>query len=130
MPAAATITPPSSPQPSHKNVSTHSSTASDPEPTQDASTSPPPPPPPPMSVPHENSPTPRTSSSSSSVVVPVVLACVGGVVLVLLVATGVFYFKNKVGKSVNPWRTGLSGQLQKVFVTGNNILSHLSRYVW
>lgn len=129
MPAAATITPPSSPQPSHKNVSTHSSTASDPEPTQDASTSPPPTPPP-TSVPHENSPTPRTSSSSSSVVVPVVLACVGGVVLVLLVATGVFYFKNKVGKSVNPWRTGLSGQLQKVFVTGNNILSHLSRYVW
>ncbi|KAG2285204.1 hypothetical protein Bca52824_044808 [Brassica carinata] len=118
-PAAATITPPSSPQPSHKNVSTHSSTASDPEPTQDVSTSPPhPPPPPPTSAPHENSPTLRTSSSSSSVVVPVVLACVGCVVLVLLVATGVFYFKNKVGKSVNPWRTGLSGQLQKVFVTG------------
>nr|VDD15712.1 unnamed protein product [Brassica oleracea] len=118
-PAAATITPPSSPQPSHKNVSTHSSTASDPEPTQDVSTSPPHlPPPPPTSAPHENSPTLRTSSSSSSVVVPVVLACVGCVVLVLLVATGVFYFKNKVGKSVNPWRTGLSGQLQKVFVTG------------
>ncbi|KAG2285235.1 hypothetical protein Bca4012_081635 [Brassica carinata] len=110
---AATITPPSSPQPSQKNVSTKSDTRT----TQDVSPSPPPS----TSVPHASSPTPRTSassSSSSSVVVPVVVACVGVVVLLLLVATGVFYFRNKAGKSVNPWRTGLSGQLQKVFVTG------------
>ncbi|KAJ4903960.1 Inactive receptor-like serine/threonine-protein kinase [Raphanus sativus] len=119
---AATITPPSSsPQPSQKNVSTQSSTALDPGTTQDVSPSPPPPPP---SVPEASSPTPRTSasssssSSSSSVVGPVVAACVGGVVLIILVATGVFYFRRKVGKSVNPWHTGLSGQLQKVFVTG------------
>ncbi|KAF8085722.1 hypothetical protein N665_0650s0035 [Sinapis alba] len=111
--AAATITPPSSPQPSQMNVSANSSTFWDPETTQNVS----PPPPPPTSVPLANSPTPRTSASSS-VVVPVVVACVGGVVLLLLVATGVYYFKSKVGKSVNPWRTGLSGQLQKVFVTG------------
>ncbi|KAJ0259471.1 Inactive receptor-like serine/threonine-protein kinase [Hirschfeldia incana] len=108
---AATITPPSSPQPSQKNISTKSSTAADSGTTQDVSPSPPP-----TSVPLANSPTPRRSSSS--VVVPVIVACIVVVVLLILVATGVFYFRNKAGKSVNPWRTGLSGQLQKVFVTG------------
>ncbi|CAH8376274.1 unnamed protein product [Eruca vesicaria subsp. sativa] len=119
---AATITPPSSPQPSQNNITTKSS---DPGTTHDLSPSPsppPPPPPPPTTfVPLANSPTPKRSGSSS-VVVPVVVTCGCSVVLLLLVATGVFYFRNKVGKAVNPWRTGLSGQLQKVFVTGVPIL--------
>ncbi|ESQ52735.1 hypothetical protein EUTSA_v10016554mg [Eutrema salsugineum] len=110
---AATITPPpSSPQqPSPKRVSRVS------EPQKKSTTqhvSPTPPP----SVTLANSPTPRTSGSSS-VVVPVVVGCVAGAVLLLLVATCVFYYlRSKAGKPVNPWRTGLSGQLQKVFVTG------------
>jgi serine/threonine protein kinase len=47
-----------------------------------------------------------------------VAGCIAGAVFILLLATGVFFFKSKAGKSVNPWRTGLSGQLQKVFITG------------
>lgn len=62
------------------------------------------------------SPPPRSSASSSVAFVPVVVGCA---VFLLLLATAVFCFTRKAGKSVNPWRTGLSGQLQKVFVTGN-----------
>ncbi|CAH2058636.1 unnamed protein product [Thlaspi arvense] len=111
--AAVAATPrSSSPRPSPKAVST----VPVPEPrkkssTQDVSPSPPP------SVPLANSPTPRRSGSSS-VAVPLVIGCIGGAALLLLVASGVFYLRNKAGETVNPWRTGLSGQLQKVFVTG------------
>ncbi|KAJ4904654.1 putative inactive receptor-like protein kinase [Raphanus sativus] len=62
-----------------------------------------------------NVPTLKRSSSNS--IAPIVVGCTGGVLLLLL-ASGVFLFKSKAGKSVNPWRTGLSGQLQKVFITG------------
>uniref|UniRef100_A0A1J3JK87 Inactive receptor-like serine/threonine-protein kinase n=1 Tax=Noccaea caerulescens TaxID=107243 RepID=A0A1J3JK87_NOCCA len=118
-PPAATITPPSSPVPSPKPVSTKTLTVPSPpqmkSPIQDVS-----PPPPSPSVPVANPPTPRSSdsSSSSSAIVPIIAGCVGGAVFLLLLATGVFYLTRKAGKSVNPWRTGLSGQLQKVFVTG------------
>ncbi|CAN8279542.1 unnamed protein product [Cochlearia groenlandica] len=61
-------------------------------------------------------PSPRKTSSNGTV--PIVAGCVGGAVFLLLLATGVFLFRSKAGKSVNPWRTGLSGQLQKVFITG------------
>ncbi|CAA7028902.1 unnamed protein product [Microthlaspi erraticum] len=111
-PPAATSTPPPSPVQSPKQVSTKTlAVPSPPEmktstQTQDAS----PPPTPPRKS--------DSSSSSSSPVVPIVAGCVGGAVFLLLLATGVFYFTSKSGKSVNPWRTGLSGQLQKVFVTG------------
>ncbi|KAL1217857.1 Inactive receptor-like serine/threonine-protein kinase [Cardamine amara subsp. amara] len=104
--AAATVTPPTSPapSPSPKHVSTKRSS------TQQDAVSPSSP-----SVPLANPPTPR--SSSSPVVVPLVIGCVSGAVLLLLVASGFYFYKSKSGKSVNPWRTGLSGQLQKVFVT-------------
>lgn len=41
----------------------------------------------------------------------------GGASLVILVVGLYFYGCNKVA-TVNPWATGLSGQLQKAFVTG------------
>ncbi|KFK36918.1 hypothetical protein AALP_AA4G189600 [Arabis alpina] len=111
-PPVATITP----KPSPKPVSTKSSIVpAEPQKkpsTQDVSALPPP-----QFVPRANSPTPR-SAGSSSVVVLVVVGCVGGAVFLLLLVTGVVYYTSKAGKSVNPWRTGLSGQLQKVFVTG------------
>ncbi|CAH8360388.1 unnamed protein product [Eruca vesicaria subsp. sativa] len=71
---------------------------------------------PPPSVSLSNTPSVKRSSSSS--MVPIVAGCVGGAVFLLLLATGVFFFKSKAGESVNPWSTGLSGQLQKVFITG------------
>ncbi|KAL0714539.1 hypothetical protein Bca4012_021518 [Brassica carinata] len=72
---------------------------------------------------HVSAPPPSVSlskirRSSSSSMVSTVAGCVGGAVFLLLLATGVFFFKSKAGKSVNPWSTGLSGQLQKVFITG------------
>ncbi|AEE79470.1 Protein kinase domain [Arabidopsis suecica] len=59
-----------------------------------------------------------SSKTSSNSTIPIVAGCIAGAVFILLLATGVFFFKSKAGKSVNPWRTGLSGQLQKVFITG------------
>ncbi|KAL6128058.1 hypothetical protein ACLB2K_071416 [Fragaria x ananassa] len=41
----------------------------------------------------------------------------GGASLVILVVGLYFYGRNKAA-TVNPWATGLSGQLQKAFVTG------------
>ncbi|CAA0375879.1 unnamed protein product [Arabidopsis thaliana] len=110
---AATTTPSSSPKPAPKHVSTKASTVSEPQKrssTQDVSPSP--------SAPLANSPIPRNSHSS----VPLVVGCVGGAFFLLLVATGLYFFTSKAGKTVNPWRTGLSGQLQKVFVTGIPVL--------
>ncbi|CAL9236307.1 unnamed protein product [Arabidopsis halleri] len=109
---AATITPSSSPKTSPKHVSTV------PEPQKRSSTldvSPSP------SVSLVNPSTPR-NAHSSSVAVPLVVGCVGGAFFLLLVVTGVYFFTSKAGKTVNPWRTGLSGQLQKVFVTGIPVL--------
>ncbi|KAG2325659.1 hypothetical protein Bca52824_008387 [Brassica carinata] len=109
----ASATPPSSPVvPSHRTKTSRSSALHPPRkspPALHVSSAPPP------SVALSIIPTLRRSSSNS--VAPIVVGCTGGVLLLLL-ATGVFFFKSKAGKSVNPWRTGLSGQLQKVFITG------------
>ena len=112
----ASVTPPSSSVvPSHRSKTSRSSASHPPRkspPALHVSSAPPP------SVAFPNIPTLRRSSSNS--IAPIVVGCTGGVLLLLL-ATGVFFFKSKAGKSVNPWRTGLSGQLQKVFITGNLI---------
>ncbi|CAF1851099.1 hypothetical protein Bca4012_031512 [Brassica carinata] len=109
----ASVTPPSSSVvPSHRSKTSRSSASHPPRkspPALHVSSAPPP------SVAFPNIPTLRRSSSNS--IAPIVVGCTGGVLLLLL-ATGVFFFKSKAGKSVNPWRTGLSGQLQKVFITG------------
>ncbi|EOA26987.1 hypothetical protein CARUB_v10023083mg [Capsella rubella] len=117
LPPAATIAPSSSPKPSPKHVSAKPSTVPEPQKrssTQDVSLSP--------SVSVAISPPPRKKSDSSSVVVPLVVGCVCGAVFLLLVATGVYFYRRKSCETVNPWRTGLSGQLQKVFVTGIPVL--------
>ncbi|CAN6904678.1 unnamed protein product [Brassica oleracea] len=113
-PPVAALAPASSSVPSHRGTTTRKSSALHPPrrspPALHVSSAPPP------SVPLSNNPSVRRSSSSS--MVSVVAGCVGGAVFLLLLATGVFFFKSKAGKSVNPWSTGLSGQLQKVFITG------------
>uniref|UniRef100_A0A2P2JRZ1 Protein kinase domain-containing protein n=1 Tax=Rhizophora mucronata TaxID=61149 RepID=A0A2P2JRZ1_RHIMU len=43
---------------------------------------------------------------------------VGGSVLILLSAIGFIFFRSNKVVTVRPWATGLSGQLQKAFVTG------------
>ncbi|XP_010505752.1 PREDICTED: inactive receptor-like serine/threonine-protein kinase At2g40270 isoform X1 [Camelina sativa] len=110
---AVTITPSSSPKPSPKHASTVPETQKNSLSTQDVLPSPS------VSV----SPSKRRNSDSSSVVVPLVVGCVvGGASFLLLVATGVYFYRRKAGETVNPWRTGLSGQLQRVFVTGVPVL--------
>ncbi|KAG6760073.1 hypothetical protein POTOM_036574 [Populus tomentosa] len=48
---------------------------------------------------------------------PIIAGAVGGTLVILVSIIGIYICKiNKV--SVNPWATGLSGQLQKAFVTG------------
>lgn len=37
--------------------------------------------------------------------------------MIIIVAL-IFWFRKKAVKSIGPWKTGLSGQLQKAFVTG------------
>ncbi|KAG5399846.1 hypothetical protein IGI04_014453 [Brassica rapa subsp. trilocularis] len=111
-PVASATPPSSSVVPSHRSKTSRSSALHPPRkspPALHVSSAPPP------SVAFPNIHTLRRSSSNS--IAPIVVGCTGGVLLLLL-ATGVFFFKSKAGKSVNPWRTGLSGQLQKVFITG------------
>uniref|UniRef100_A0A1J3FHR3 Putative inactive receptor-like protein kinase n=1 Tax=Noccaea caerulescens TaxID=107243 RepID=A0A1J3FHR3_NOCCA len=112
----AVVTPRSSPVPSRTPITSKSSALPSPQkspPAQDVSA------PPSLVVPFANFPSLRKSSkTSSNSIVPIVAGCVGGAVFLVLLATGVFFFKSKAGKSVNPWRTGLSGQLQKAFITG------------
>ncbi|XP_073124420.1 probable inactive receptor-like protein kinase At3g56050 isoform X1 [Henckelia pumila] len=45
-------------------------------------------------------------------------AMIGGPLLILLLIGGILFFRFNKMATVNPWRTGLSGQLQKAFVTG------------
>ncbi|KAL3630566.1 hypothetical protein CASFOL_023550 [Castilleja foliolosa] len=64
-------------------------------------------------------PTPQEGARSSTNIGLVLLGAIGGTVLLLLLV-GVVIFCYRSGKvvSVKPWATGLSGQLQRAFVTG------------
>ena len=51
---------------------------------------------------------------------PIIAGAVGGTLVILVSIISIYICKiNKV--SVNPWATGLSGQLQKAFVTGMSL---------
>jgi hypothetical protein len=67
-----------------------------------------------------NSSVPRVafeSSPSKKHQGPIIAGAVGGTLVILVSIISIYICKiNKV--SVNPWATGLSGQLQKAFVTG------------
>ncbi|XP_010554679.1 PREDICTED: probable inactive receptor-like protein kinase At3g56050 [Tarenaya hassleriana] len=113
--SAAIVTPPasSSPPPSPTPMAMESVPMS-----KDVS-APPPSVPRMKETPQTNSSSTRSApSSSDNNTIPIVVGCIGAAVFLILLATGVFFFRSKAGKSVNPWRTGLSGQLQKAFVTG------------
>jgi len=46
---------------------------------------------------------------------------VAAFVAMLIIVAVIFFFRKRAVKSIGPWKTGLSGQLQKAFVTGKNI---------
>ncbi|KAK4351306.1 hypothetical protein RND71_030619 [Anisodus tanguticus] len=81
-------------------------------------------------------PSPRSSASPSSLASPaknrsgdeysrrshhralILSAAIGGPILLLILITGTIFFRSNKMAVVKPWATGLSGQLQRAFVTG------------
>lgn len=61
---------------------------------------------------------PKTEKSTSPKV-HILVGVLGGAVLLLFLISGIYICKTKVA-NVRPWATGLSGQLQKAFVTGKS----------
>ncbi|XP_044505625.1 inactive receptor-like serine/threonine-protein kinase At2g40270 isoform X2 [Mangifera indica] len=57
-------------------------------------------------------------SKSKHHIVLVLAGIVGGSVLTLILAIGIIFLRSSKVVTVKPWVTGLSGQLQKAFVTG------------
>lgn len=60
---------------------------------------------------------PSVTKKSSSHRGAIMAGAIGGASVVILIVGLYFYGRNKVA-TVKPWATGLSGQLQKAFVTG------------
>ncbi|TKY56893.1 LRR receptor serine/threonine-protein kinase MRH1 [Spatholobus suberectus] len=73
--------------------------------------------PPPLSAPGSGALSKTKSTSSELHRVPILAGVIGGVVFLLISSIGIYLCKTKVA-NVRPWSTGLSGQLQKAFVTG------------
>lgn len=85
----------------------------------------PPVPPPSGSSPKPPSASPKnhqTASSKNHQTAILTGSIAGGIFLVISVIGIYLYMNNKVA-TVKPWATGLSGQLQKAFVTGNSFFS-------
>lgn len=62
----------------------------------------------------------KTKSTSSKVhTVPILAGVIGGAVFLIFSSIGIYLCKTKVA-NVRPWAMGLSGQLQKAFVTGKS----------
>ncbi|XP_022764972.1 probable inactive receptor-like protein kinase At3g56050 [Durio zibethinus] len=81
-------------------------------------------PPPPLkpSEPNTSAPSPSGSNSSSSHSssnhqTAILVGAIGGAIFLIFIAVA-FLFKTSKVSTVKPWATGLSGQLQKAFVTG------------
>lgn len=60
---------------------------------------------------------PRPSPSLGSKAIPVIAAAAGGFAS-LVIVVGIYLWRSNKITNVAPWSTGLSGQLQKAFVTG------------
>lgn len=64
----------------------------------------------------------QTASSKNHQTATLTGSIVGGIFLVISVI-GIYLYMNNKAATVKPWATGLSGQLQKAFVTGNSFFS-------
>lgn len=51
------------------------------------------------------------------------------VVLVIVIIILLYVSRKRAAKVIGPWKTGLSGQLQKAFITGNNFFLLISEYI-
>ncbi|QCD98619.1 probable inactive receptor-like protein kinase At3g56050 [Vigna unguiculata] len=61
---------------------------------------------------------PSTSGSSKNNLVVILVGVIGGVVFLVISSIGIYLCKTNKVATVKPWATGLSGQLQKAFITG------------
>lgn len=75
--------------------------------------------PPPVFSPNSHPPTRERKRSNH---LAIVAGAIGGATLLLVAIVGYLCMKTNVA-IVKPWATGLSGQLQKAFVTGNSFFS-------
>ena len=65
-------------------------------------------------------PTNQPSSDGTSENIWKYIIIVGGVAVLLIVAAAMLcMWRSKAVTTIRPWKTGLSGQLQKAFITGN-----------
>ncbi|XP_030537496.1 probable inactive receptor-like protein kinase At3g56050 isoform X2 [Rhodamnia argentea] len=71
--------------------------------------------PPPVST---SGPNLSTHSNRKHQMVIISVAIIAGLAVILILAAAVFFFQRHKVVTVKPWATGLSGQLQKAFVTG------------
>ncbi|XP_056165935.1 probable inactive receptor-like protein kinase At3g56050 isoform X1 [Syzygium oleosum] len=81
--------------------------------------------PPPVSTSGQNL---NTRSNRKHQMVIISAAVVAGSVVILISAAAIFFFQRHKVVTVKPWATGLSGQLQKAFVTGSNFGFHNLRH--
>ncbi|GLT92936.1 hypothetical protein SLE2022_107460 [Rubroshorea leprosula] len=116
IPPSPSPSPTPSPSPS-PSPSPTPSPSPPPSPSPDVSSSQPPPTSVSSSQPPPTSETKGKHSSSSQHQVALLAGVIGAAVFVPLII-GTYLWKCNKGSAVKPWATGLSGQLQKAFVTG------------
>jgi hypothetical protein len=49
--------------------------------------------------------------------------------LVLFIVLVLCIYRKRAAKVIKPWKTGISGQLQKAFVTGNTAISEFEHAI-
>lgn len=94
--------------------------------------------PPPRHTSHEPSqnstvvsgnPTQQHSSSGSSGNMWKIAIIVAGVAVLLIVAAAMLCMcRSQAVKTIGPWKTGISGQLQKAFITGDLLICNKNNY--
>ncbi|KAL9332635.1 hypothetical protein ACSQ67_002245 [Phaseolus vulgaris] len=72
----------------------------------------------PSPLPEPSSAPPSKSNSSNNNLVRILAGVIGGFAFVVISIIGIYLWKTNKVATVKPWATGLSGQLQKAFVTG------------
>ncbi|XWS65811.1 hypothetical protein CRYUN_Cryun05aG0145600 [Craigia yunnanensis] len=106
---------PQVPTPASAKPSTNSTFRRD-APVQQHSFAPAPSPPENNTSPSES--IPLSSHSSSNHQTAILAGAIGGAIFILILIIVAYLFKTSKVSTVKPWATGLSGQLQKAFVTG------------
>lgn len=71
----------------------------------------------------KNQPQDNKQSKGSKHVWLYVVIAVASFVGLLIIVAAIFFCRKRAVKSIGPWKTGLSGQLQKAFVTGKIFFS-------